>query len=55
MFAKMKVLEKKVNFQILSIFKGAGKKLQRVTFLSKLNFTLIFNYIDTSNISIFLS
>ena len=48
----MKFLEKKVNFQI---FKGAGKKLLGVTFLSKLNFTLIFNYIDASKISIFLS
>ena len=45
---------KKVNFYILSIFKGTGKKILGVTFFSELNFALFSNYIDTSDISIFL-
>ena len=35
--------------------KETGKKLLEVTFLSEFNFALFFSYIDTSNISIFLS
>ena len=45
---------KKVNFYILSIFKGTGKKLLGGTLLSVFNVALFFNYIDNLNISIFL-
>ena len=45
---------KKLNFYVLSTFKGTGMKSLGVTFLGEFNFDLFFNYIDTSNISIFL-
>ena len=45
---------KKVKFLYFIHFKGTGKKLLEVSFLSEFNFALFFDYIDTSSIPIFL-